>query len=491
MATPAPPSEGHTDIMETIATRAPSNLILPPRNSREIIEKTAGYIARNGAAFEAKVRESQGQQARMSFLLPTDEYHPYLRWRVEEIQAGRGTHVSAGRKEGEVTFSGREERTGPEKPEDFSFSARMPNISALDLEVVKTTALFAARNGRQWVTALSQREAGNYQFDFLRPQHSLYAFFQRLLEQYRDLLTGEQVEGGKPQKRRVEELEANVRDKWRILERARKRAEYVRWQEAQKVEQEEARQKEQIAYAQIDWHDFVVVETVVFDAADDHAQLPAPTSKNDLQSRSLEQKAAWGNDPSRRLEEAMPTADDYDLFYGGHQQSQQPVQQQHYPQEDTLAAQRERARAAQQAAAAQPQPQMPPPTTARPKAPSTANKKLPPNHSLCPNCAQAIPNDEFAQHLRIEMLSPEWRDQYKINQQRSLTTNLSSAEAAANLKRLASQRSDVFDPRAEGEAKRREVAQGVASEPPGLMQDGKGLSVEEQVRRIQERARNG
>ena len=28
------------------------------------------------------------------------------------------------------------------------------------------------------------REARNYQFDFLRPQHSLFQYFTRLLEQY-------------------------------------------------------------------------------------------------------------------------------------------------------------------------------------------------------------------------------------------------------------------------------------------------------------------
>ena len=44
------------------------------------------------------------------------------------------------------------------------------------------------------------------------------------------------------------------------------------------------------------------------------------------------------------------------------------------------------------------------------------------------------------------MLDPRWRDQQRIAQQRSSTTNLSTADVANNLKRLASQRSDVFDP---------------------------------------------
>ncbi|KAG9995700.1 hypothetical protein KCU80_g24398, partial [Aureobasidium melanogenum] len=50
------------------------------------------------------------------------------------------------------------------------------------------------------------------------------------------------------------------------------------------------------------------------------------------------------------------------------------------------------------------------------------------------------------QHMKIEMLDPRWREQSRIAAQRSSTTNLSTADVANNLKRLASQRSDVFDP---------------------------------------------
>lgn len=60
-------------------------------------------------------------------------------------------------------------------PNFFSFFFR---------DIVKLTAQFVARNGRQFLTNLMNREARNYQFDFLRPQHSLFQYFTRLLEQY-------------------------------------------------------------------------------------------------------------------------------------------------------------------------------------------------------------------------------------------------------------------------------------------------------------------
>ena len=534
------PQSSTEAVIEEVASKAPPGTVLPPKHIRGQMETTAGYIARNGAAFEERLRTG-ANGSKMSWLFPEDAYHPYYKWRLEEIKAGRGTSVSAGRKEGEfggtgAGFQGREERKGPEKPEDFAFSARMPNISAQDLEVVKLTALFVAKNGRSWMTALSQKMAGDFQFDFLRPQHSLYQFFSRLVDQYTDLITGDSVDGGRPQKKRIVDLEANVADRFRILERAKKRAEWAKHQEAQKVQQEEAEEKEKVAYAQIDWHDFVVVETVVFDEDDELRELPAPTTLNDIQSLSLEQKGQIS--ANMRIEEAMP---DFNDFYDQapvqpapsrspavtqpyqmpppqqppytptppqHQQPYAPPldtsDQSHY---NTLQADRARARAAQEAAKS---------NAANVKirkdyvpAAQARSQKSAANKSICPNCKELIPNDEMEQHMRIEMLHPDWRDQYKIAQQRSSTTNLSTAEMAANLKRLASQRSDVFDPRTgeavgEVERERRKRVElgafdgvplpGAASAavlPGQAAGTGEGKDVQEQIRLIHERARKG
>ena len=51
-------------------------------------------------------------------------------------------------------------------------------------DVVKLTAQFVARNGRQFLTNLMNREQRNYLFDFLRPQHSMFNYFTKLVEQY-------------------------------------------------------------------------------------------------------------------------------------------------------------------------------------------------------------------------------------------------------------------------------------------------------------------
>lgn len=506
-----PPADGAEDI----AKRAPEGIVLPPRTVRTKIEKVAVVIARNGKAFEDKIRT--GTQANLTpFLEPDDEYNAYYKWRVDECKAGRSTEQNVPAAKTDVSFQGRESRA-PKPPEEFKFSARMPNISAQDLDIVKLTALYAAKNGRSWVTHLSQREGGNYQFDFLRPQHSLNMFFNRLVEQYKDLIEGETAENGAPQKKRVEELQKNVNNRFNVLERAKKRAEYVKYQEKQKVEKEEKAEHDRVAFAQIDWHDFSVIATITFDERDEQADMPPPRTLNDMLSLSLEEKANMRIDPNRRLEEAVPDLNDYEDFYG--QQPQYPAaqvmpQQQAYtpqpsmqptpPQQmpyappiaPTLAEERDAARSATKAAHNQP-------TRIRNDyVPQAQLRNRTQNTSICPNCKQAIPNNELEDHMRIELLDPRWRDESRKAQQRSSTTNLSTVDVANNLKRLASQRTDVFDPITgqavtpeEQERRKRAELQafdGVSQLPqtavPGTFPPGTDRTdVQEQIRQLHER----
>ena len=426
-----------TFVLPDEVSKPPSGVVLPPRDIRAIVEKTAGYVARNGSAFEDRIREKEKHNPKFSFLSAKDAYFPFYAWRLEEVKGGRGTAVSAGRAGEAVPAQEPEIPKGPAAPSDFHFSARMPNISAQDLDVVRLTALFVAKNGRSFMTTLSQKETRNYQFDFLRPQHSLYQFFSRLVDQYTLLLQSASADGEKTKKARMLELEQNANDKFNILGRAKQRAEWVRFQEEQKQKKEEEAEKEKLEYAQIDWHDFVVVETVLFEDADEQADLPPPTSLNDLQSASLEQKGAMSLQPhDRRIEEAMPTDEDYSLFYSQQQPLQQQQQQQqqqsfampspafdphdtqksqaidyqltapnhvsiHQDEEERAIAERTHAREAAQAAQAAAKGGAGQPMRIRNDyVPRAQAKRQNLQMALCPNCKQQIPYDELEHHMK-------------------------------------------------------------------------------------------
>ncbi|KAG5292428.1 splicing factor 3 subunit 1 [Histoplasma ohiense] len=475
-------------------SKPPEDIVLPPKDIRTIIEKTAGFVARNGPVFEDRVRDKERSNPKFSFLNPSDAYAAFYSWRLSEIKAGRGTAISAGRAGEPVAAPEPEKPKGPAQPPEFHYSARMPNINALDLEVVKLTALFVAKRGKSFMTALSQRETRNFQFDFLRPQHSLYQFFTRLVDQYTSLLQVDESDGSNSMSSRIAELERNVKDKYHILDRAKQRAEWVKFQQQQKQKKEEQEEQERIAYAQIDWHDFVVVETVLFTEADDQAELPLPTTLNDLQTASLEQKAMMSLQPhDRRIEEAMPT-DEETTYYNAYPRSQEvsspapqhpipvPVTADHQQptpfaaksptpistpttpmtapyvseEEDRIRErqqEREQAQSAQAAARAIPTP--PPGSTQQPMriradyVPRAQAKRLNTTAApttLCPNCRQQIPINEIDHHMRIELQDPRWKEQRAKAEARYATTNLSTADVFNNLKRLASQRTDVFDP---------------------------------------------
>lgn len=376
------------DQLDEVVSKPPEGVVLPPKDIRAIVEKTAGYVARNGAVFEDRIRQKELTNPKFSFLASHDAYNSFYVWRLSEIRDGRGTTVSAGRTGEEVEP---EKPKGPEPPPDFHFSVRMPNISAQDLDIVKLTALFVAKNGRSFATTLAQRESTKSQFDFLRPQHSLHQFYTRLIDQYTSLLNSGIVEGGRIEKERISELDQNVKNRFRILEKARKRAEWVKFQETEKSKKEEEAEAEKLAYAQIDWHDFVVVETVLFDEQDEHIDLPPPTSLSDLQSASLDQKAEMSLAPSHmRLEEAFPTEDDYPQF-SAPAPSYAPVPPPVMPGFPIQAPYN---------TAPTPIPEAVPRIRLGDNAPRMMPRRGNVRTAMCPYCRQQIPMDELEQHMK-------------------------------------------------------------------------------------------
>ncbi|KAM0572120.1 hypothetical protein ACHAO2_007817 [Verticillium nonalfalfae] len=503
--------------------KPPAGVVLPPREIRNVLEKTAGYVARNGFVFEDRIREKERANPKFSFLNTADAYYAFYQWRLEEIKAGRGTAIAAGRAN-EAAAAAAEKPKGPPKPADFQFSARMPRLSQKDLDVIRLTALFVAKNGRQFMTQLAQREAGSPQFHFLIPNHTFHNFFQHQVDQYTALLrtTGLGGEGGKLQQEVTAELQGNVDDKYRVLARARQRAEYARFQEAEKVKREQETEKKREEFARIDWNDFVVVETIVFNDADEQANLPPPTNLADLQYASLEERNNASIGGNFRIEEAMPDeVTDYNAtslpLHNSYapqqpqqqqqqQHQQQPYQQTHGPngqpprktaeeeEEDRRIQERSDARAREQQARAEARGGNGPMKIKEnyvPRAMQRAAQAGP--LALCPNCKQQIPLDELAAHMRIELLDPRWKDQKAKADARYATTNLSTADVANNLKRLASQRSDVFDgitgqPLSEEEQARRKKAAVHGVENPNMGPNHmQGLNVNDQIRAIHQK----
>jgi splicing factor 3A subunit 1 len=118
-------------------------------------------------------------------------------------------------------------------------------ISAFDLDVIKLTAQFVARNGKSFLTGLTSREHLNPQartcgciaacvlssdacfigpqFNFLKPTHSMFTFFTALADAYSKVLM--------PPKSLNKRLQNDATDRSAVLDRCLKRLEWERTQE--------------------------------------------------------------------------------------------------------------------------------------------------------------------------------------------------------------------------------------------------------------------
>ena len=274
------------------ATKPAIGIIYPPPEVRNIVDKTASFVARNGPEFETRIRQNEINNPKFNFLTFNDPYHAYYRHKVKEFQEGRGQEPSAVLKSGfgflpqkpafaEHLKSAVEAQVPLEPPAEFEFIADPPSISAFDLDMVKLTAQFVARNGRQFLTNLMKIEARNYQFDFLRPQHSLFNYFTKLVEQYTKILI--------PPKDLLGKLRKEADNYHVILDEVKHRMEWARHQERERKREEEEKEKERVSYAQVDWHDFVVVETVEY-LPSEAGNLPPPTTPDEVGARMLQQQ---------------------------------------------------------------------------------------------------------------------------------------------------------------------------------------------------------
>lgn len=296
-------------------------------------------------------------------------------------------------------------------PPDFEFIADPPSISALELDIVKLTAQFVARNGRQFLTDLMKKEERNHQFDFLRPQHSLFQYFTRLLEQYTKVLL--------PPKELVSKLGAEIRSG--VLEQARSRAAWHSHQARRKAADEAKIEKERLAYASIDWHDFVVVETVDYPAGEP-GDFPPPTTPLEVGARVLAQERGDDiiqpneeDDTEMQLESESESESDEDLA-----EMEDRTHQQQRPDDNRVQDMEEEsssdddgppeARAGEEA----PMPPRPDrvvvkkydPKRARPQPAPASEEWL-----VSPITGEKIPANKVTDHVRIGLLDPRWLEQ--------------------------------------------------------------------------------
>ncbi|KIL68644.1 hypothetical protein M378DRAFT_158482 [Amanita muscaria Koide BX008] len=458
------------------ALRFSTGLILPPPEIKSVIDRTALFVARsaNPPQFEDKIREGQRSDPKFSFLNPVDPYNAYYRHRLDRIaqgDIGDETTQREGVSDGQdLPVEPVDMGVEPPQPE---FVLELPNISVIDLDIMKHTALCTAQRGRNFLASLSAREGRNYQFDFLRPTHSLFPCFNRLVEQYTKILH--------PNKEMLEQLKDRTREgaRWRTLEVARR---YATWERSKREKDQKRRddeEAERTAFAEIDWHDYAIVQTIEFTAADANAELPAPMSVQEVENMTLAQKrmaamimettvddveahrarqaaaeaeaaAAVGSAGPGAAAVNGPVQDETMMEESDDEGEAAQLARKQQEEEERL---REIARA--QAMQANPSGPMKIRTDYIPKLGVKGAKAT---MTTCSICGQQIPVDELQEHMRIELLDPKWKEQRDVLEARKAQASelQRGANVVTSLKNLARTRVDIFGAEADEERRRKE-----------------------------------
>jgi splicing factor 3A subunit 1 len=315
-------------------------VIKPPPEIRAVADRTASYVAKNGRAFEARILASaKGKTPKFAFLQPNNPFHAYYEDRIQFYENGGVDEKEEQKKEDngkkpdakaeggsadkgksaeepsadsktqnvkskvmksvidpvakalltqrnrikEMKAASKVETTSADADEDPNRAPRVvipppeplhfinivtpSSLTIVQIETIQLVAQLTALDGKggTFLQALTRREWNNPMYAFTQPRHGHFAFFSALVDAYRRVIniwTSKEVE-----KDIVKEMANNPQ---RCLEIAAYRAEYNRHL------LEERRQDDQTPVVQIDWHDFVVVETIDFGKDEQVVTLPPP-----------------------------------------------------------------------------------------------------------------------------------------------------------------------------------------------------------------------
>jgi splicing factor 3A subunit 1 len=400
-------------------------------------------VAKNGRAFEQRILNSaKGQTPKFAFLHANSPFHAYYEDRIQHYEANGG--VEDDKKEEKKTEETKKEEETPKtgelpksstlkasaidpvakalltqrnkiieiqnaqedaakkqygnepvlpvhipSPRALSFVDIVPPASAsiAQLEEIQLVAQLVALapTHLQLLQHITHREWNNPAFGFCQPRHGHFAYFSALVDAYRTILAqwkNEQQQ--QPSNHLIQEMANNVP---KCLEVAAYRAEYERHKNQQSSESTEN-------VATVDWHDFVVVETIDFPVDEVVSMLPPPPPPPPVSS-SL---------PVTGTEERMDQSDEEE------EGEDEPIRV------------------------------VP---SYKPKVVAAGTGLM--DTVVDPITGKKVNIKDLPEHMRIQLLDPKWAEERKKFQDKQKETNLVTGDVvASNLERFAQARGDRF-----------------------------------------------
>lgn len=401
-------------------------VIRPPPEIRAVADRTALYVAKNGRAFESRILGSEkGKTPKFAFLHGTSPFHAYYEERIQFYEQGgvdeepeqkkdetkkedKATVASKPQKVKTVTSSvidpvakivlaqrskiaelRKQHQEGddsekrvpasvpPPPPLHFINIVAPSTLTVPQMETMQLVAQFTALD-RKFLLQLTNREWNNPEFAFCQPRHGYFAYFSALVDAYRQVLNtwSASSNSNNPAHQQVRDLTSVEA----CLEEAAYRVEYDRYVAQQNQDSDKV--------VQINWHDFVIVETIDF-AIDETVEMgimPPPPPPMSIPY------VATATPPTTNVSEEYT-----------------------YEDED------------------QEQIRLVP--NYQPRVVGTDTKA--PRYMIDPITGKSVAVEDMPEHMRIQLLDPKWAEERKKFQEKQKDSNLVSGDLiASNLARM-------------------------------------------------------
>lgn len=403
-------------------------IIRPPPEIRAVADRTALYVVKNGRGFETRIlNSSKGQTPKFAFLHESSPFHTYYEERIQHYEQN-GTDEATDQSEKKQEDPNHEEKKassaektqdvdtnlnkqppsvkasaidpiakallhqrskiaeyrketnekdGTQEKEEENSKTRIPppprfthlelvapkSLSLEHLEILQLTAQFVALGSHvHFLDHLTRQKWNDPYFAFCQPRHALFPYFSSLVDSYKRI-KDEWIESSPVEPPLSMET---------ALEQVAYRAEYERDQAVQLDDPS----------VRIDWHSFIVVETIDF-AVDEVVDAPKPPPLPPPPP-SMEEVLTTDNGETIRV---VPTY--------------------------------------------------------KPKV-ADASTTIP-DTIIDPITGKAVRAKDMPEHMRIQLLDPKWAQERKKFQDKQKETNLVSGDVvASNLERFSQQREDRF-----------------------------------------------
>lgn len=424
-------------------------VIIPPPELRKIIDKTAAFVGKNGKAFEKRILDKNVGNIKFDFLNQTNPFNKYYLQAVDKValkihqqtvestaeqkqkqkqeegsievdeeKAKEDMEVAVEKKPKLKAFADIAKKTQRQeeikKPRDFQFLIKHPNlqdystaaqITPKQIEVLKLAAQSAAVLGQDFVDRLSREQKLNREFDFLRSSNRFHRYFLALVDSYVKLVDKEE------RQKQFTFLEREFDTRARILERCVQRVEYKKQQLFKEAEKLRKDSDEKVSYVQIDWGDFVVVETLDFD--DESKAMSDAYNSTVEMSRRTEQRGR----EAKEVEEEEDSDDDMEVDMDSESESEGEEEANQLRSQDIKIV-----------------------SNYEPKVVETEEREK----LIVLPTGQKISAENVNEHVKIDMIDPEAREQKQKFLDRKQVSVYAEGDISRNLKRLAQRRPDVF-----------------------------------------------